>query len=146
MKKAKYLFLIINIIYIVNMHNIFKFQIKNKNLRHPQDIFSPHKTFIEAHCGFNREIFQNTLESFSKAIEYGIDSLETDVWLSKDNVLVLVHANKTGGLFNYYNHNGSVIDLTWNELSTLRTVKDNLKMPRLIDLFKLAKNKIYIDL
>ena len=114
--------------------------------RHPQDIFSPHKTFIEAHCGVNREIFQNTLESFSKAIEYEIDSLETDLWLTKDNVLVLVHATGDGGLNGYYNTDKNIKDLTWEEISNLRTVKDNLKMPRLIDLFNIAKNKIYIDL
>jgi glycerophosphoryl diester phosphodiesterase len=118
----------------------------NNKLRHPQDIFTPHKTFIEAHCGVNREIFQNTLESFSKAIEYGIDSLETDLWLTKDNISVIVHGTSTGCLKGYYNSSGNIMNLTWDELSNLRTVKDNLKMPKLVDLFKIAKNKIYIDL
>ena len=94
----------------------------------------------------NKEIFQNTIESFSKAIEYGIESLETDVWLSKDNVLVLIHGSRIGNISKYYNHNGNIKELNWDELSSLRTIKDNLTMPRLIDLMKLAKNKIYIDL
>ena len=148
---VKYLFLINKIIFlvIITIYSLLvtkELQDINKNLRHAQDIFLPHKTFIEAHCGVNREIFQNTLESFSKVIEYGIDSLKADVWLTKDNVLVLVHANLMGSLKTYYNHSGNVIDLTYDELSTLGTVKDNLKMPKLNDLFKLAKNKIYIDL
>ena len=153
----KFLFILIKIILcilcilciIISIYSIV-LTLKNvsniNQLRHPKDIFSRHETFVEAHRGVNREIFQNTLESFSKAIEYGIDSLETDIWLTKDNVLVIVHATNSGGLKGYFNHNGNVKNLTWDELSTFRTLKDNLKMPRLIDLFKLAKNKIYIDL
>ena len=71
---VKYLFLINKIIFlvIITIYSLLvtkELQDINKNLRHAQDIFLPHKTFIEAHCGVNREIFQNTLESFSKAIE-----------------------------------------------------------------------------
>ena len=49
--------------------NIF-ISINAKITRHSNDIFSPHKTFIESHRGINREIFQNTLEAFSRAIQY----------------------------------------------------------------------------
>jgi glycerophosphoryl diester phosphodiesterase len=148
--KSLILLIIILLCIITSLFSVLRkklvFISKIKRLRHPQDIFSPHIPFIEAHCGVNKEIFQNTLESFSKAIEYGIGSLETDVWLTKDNVLVLVHASRTGGLSDYYNHNGNIQDLNWDEISTLRTIKDNLTMPRMIDVLKLAKNKIYIDL
>ena len=151
-KIIKYIILLIIIFLSIttSLFSVYRtkltFSNNNKKLRHPQDIFSPHKVFIEAHCGVNKEIFQNTLESFSKAIEYGIGSLETDVWLTKDNVLVLVHASRTGGLSDYYNHNGNINELNWDEILNLRTIKDNLIMPRMIDLLKLAKNKIYIDL
>ena len=95
----------------------------------------------------NTEVFQNTMEAFKKAIKYGEDSIETDVWLTKDNVLVLLHGHsRQGSLSNYYDHPGNVINLTWNELSTYKTIRDNLTMPRLSDLMILAKkNKIYID-
>ena len=118
------------------------------NRRRGKNIFYHHKIFIETHRGTNTEIFENTMEAFKKAIEYGVDSIETDVWLTKDNVLVLLHANsRQGSLSNYYDHPGNVIELNWNELSTYRTLKDNLTMPRLSDLIILAKkNKIYIDL
>ena len=142
-----FILLIKIILIIISLYASLKLNSNNhEKLRNPQDIFSYHKTFIEAHCGVNREIFQNTLESFSKAIEYGIDSLETDLWLSKDNILVLVHGTSAGDLGGYYNYSGNIKNLTWDEISNLRTVKDNLKMPKLVDLFKLAKNKIYIDL
>ena len=117
---------------------------KNKTFRRTKDIFKYNKVIIESHRGVNKEFFQNTIESFSKAIEYGIDSIETDVWLTKDNVLVLVHGSSIlGSLNGYYDHPGDVIDLTWDELSTYRTIQDNLTMPRLSDLMEIAKNKIF---
>ena len=120
--------------------------IQTKRVRHAQDVFSSHKTFIESHRGVNREIFQNTLEAFSRAIQYDIESFETDVWLTKDNVLVLIHGGDMGNLDGYYDHPGYVTDLTWDELSTYRTIEDNLKMPRLIDAMELTKNKIFMNL
>ena len=122
------------------------FYISTKVTRHPEDIFTSHKTFIESHRGINREIFQNTLEAFSRAIQYDIESFETDVWLTKDNVLVILHGGDGGDLNGYYDHPGIVTELTWDELSTYRTIEDNLKMPRLIDVLELTKNKIFMNL
>ena len=120
--------------------------IQTKMIRHAKDVFASHKTFIESHRGVNREIFQNTLEAFDRAIQYDIESFETDVWLTKDNVLVLIHGGDMGNLDGYYDHPGYVTDLTWDELSTYRTIEDNLKMPRLIDAMELTKNKIFMNL
>ena len=114
--------------------------------RYPQDIFISHKLFIESHAGLNKEVFQNTLKSFSKAIEYNIESLETDVWLTKDKVLVLVHGSIEGELGEYFDHSGNVMNLTWNELSKFRTIQDNLTNPKLSDALKLIKNKIFLNL
>jgi len=144
--------IIIIIIFIciaICLFSILRLKIPSFNpkiTRHPYDVFSPHKVFIESHCGVNREIFQNTLESFSKSIEYNIESFETDVWLTKDNVSVLVHANRLGQLKGYFEQGGNVKYLTWDQLSNFRTVKDNLSMPKLSDAMKLAKNKVFINL
>ena len=120
---------------------------KKYKLKRTKYIFSPHKVFIEAHRGANKDFFQNTMEAFKKAIEYNVDSIETDVWLTKDNELVLLHASsRQGNLEDYYNLSGNVIEMNWNELSKSRTIQDNLTMPRLSDLMKIAKNKIFIDL
>ena len=137
------------IIFLIILILILTSQISKKNKpRHAKDIFSHKKIFIEAHRGQNIAAFQNTMESFKRAIKYGADSIETDVWLTKDNVLVLLHASsRQGNLSFYYDHPVNVINSTWKELSTYRTLKDNLTMPRLRDLMILAKkNKIYIDL
>ena len=124
---------------------LFEYYYKVK--RHPQDIFKNHRVFIEAHRGLNREIFENTMEAFSKSILNNIEALETDCWVTKDNIPVLIHAKQErGNISQFYDHEGNIIDLTWDELSTYRTKRDNLKIPRLRDLFKLAKNKIFINL
>ena len=115
-------------------------------VRHPQDVFSKHETFVESHRGVNREIFQNTLPAVERAIQYGVESFETDVWLTKDNVLVILHGGSKGDLEGYYDHPGLVTELTWDELSTYRTVEDHLPMPRLRDIMELAKDKIFMNL
>ena len=148
----KYIFYIIILLFLIASKIIkFKFKrfrSKKKNkIRTAKDIFLPHKVYIESHRGVNMEIFQNTLESFKRAIDYGADSIETDVWLTKDNVLVLLHAkNREGSLTNYYDHPGNVMDLTWAELLNYRTIRDNQTMPRLSDLMIIAKDKIFINL
>ena len=73
------------------------------------DEFKPHKVFIEAHRGVNREKFQNTKESIELAIKYGLDSFETDLWLSNDNVGVLVHGYGYGDIRSVYNISSEVI-------------------------------------
>ena len=80
-------------------------------------------------------------------MEYDIDSLETDTWLTKDNILVVFHGHTNGSFLNgYYDHSGEVTKLTWNELSSYRTINDSLRMPKLSEVLNLAKNKLFINL
>ena len=43
------------------------------------------------HRGAKGHVAENTLASFQKAIELGVDMIELDVYLSKDNVPVVIH-------------------------------------------------------
>ena len=137
--KIKYLllFIFLVIIYLSN-----KFMLKRRAF----DEYKPHKVFIEAHRGVNRKLFQNTKESILLAIKYRLDSFETDCWLSKDNVLVLVHAGYRGNIAGFYNANYNVMSRTWDELSKIRTKIGNNSMPRLDEIMKLTKNKIFMNL
>ena len=120
---------------------------KEKRMITVEDIFNKNKTIIESHRGINREIFENTLEAFIRAINYGIDSIETDVWLSKDNVLVIYHGSgENGQLEGFYDHTGNITELEWNKLSSYRTIINNLKMPTLKEVIRLTKNKIFLNL
>ena len=67
------------------------------------DIFNKnHKIFIEGHRGVNREKPQNTKTSFLKAIEYQLDSIELDIWLSKDKIPVVFHGGNEGELSDFF--------------------------------------------
>ena len=116
--------------------------------RRPYDIFkSNHKVFVECHRGVNREVDENTLSSFQKAIDYNIGGIETDVFLTKDNELVMHHGNgDLGSLDQLFDHAGNVVDFTWKELSSIRTKKNKLKMPTLRETFELTKKKLFINL
>ena len=43
------------------------------------------------HRGAKGYVAENTLASFQKALELGVDGIELDVHLSKDNILVVIH-------------------------------------------------------
>ena len=47
--------------------------------------------YVEGHRGFCALYPENTLLSYEKAIELGVDAIEFDIWLSKDKVPVLMH-------------------------------------------------------
>ena len=67
-----------------------------------------HLIYIEGHRGMNREFYENTLKSFAKSIECKLDSIEFDVWLTKDKVPVIFHGGDEGQL----SHNFKVEDKT----------------------------------
>ena len=105
------------------------------------------KTLIEAHRGVSNEEDENTLASFQKAIDYNIDGIETDAWLTKDNVVVLIHDGKE--INKTYNIIGNEIDVTklsWSTLKNFKTKKNNHSMPTLDEAMKLTKNKIFLNL
>ena len=47
-----------------------------------------------AHRGVSSDHRENTLEAFHAAVQQEADSIELDVWLTKDNQLA-IHHNKT---------------------------------------------------
>ncbi|MCQ2433336.1 MAG: glycerophosphodiester phosphodiesterase [Clostridia bacterium] len=53
------------------------------------------KIYVEGHRGFGAEYPENTLLSYEKAMELGVDAIEFDIWLSKDKVPVLMHDGDT---------------------------------------------------
>jgi len=54
----------------------------NQKLPKPQAI---------GHRGYKAKYPENTMSSFTAAVEAGVEALETDVRLSKDDVVVLSH-------------------------------------------------------
>ena len=50
-----------------------------------------HPVSIAAHRGDQSKAAENTREAFAAAIACGCDMIETDIHLTRDNVLILMH-------------------------------------------------------
>lgn len=77
---------------------------------------SKNQPLIVGHRGLSAAYPENTLISFRKAIEAGVDALEFDVHLTKDSELVVTHDDKIDRTSNGH---GFVHDLTLAELKSL---------------------------
>ena len=123
--------------------------ISNKIQRYSYDIFNKsHKIFIEGHRGVNREFFENTIESFIQAIKYNLDSIEIDVWLTKDKKPIVIHGGRKGNLGRYFkdfNYKNSK-DVTLNQLLEFELKVSKTKVPTLKEVLDLCKNKIFVNI
>ncbi len=92
--------------------------------------------YIFGHRGAMGYEIENTIQSFERAVLMGA-GIETDLHLTKDNQLVCVH-DKT------FKINSNVYDISTIELAQLETLvfKDGRKIPKLIDVFNLFKEKV----
>ena len=73
-----------------------------------------------AHRGFSGRYPENTILSFSKALEVGVDGIEMDVHLSRDGELIVIHdeaLKRTTGM------DGFVKDYTRAELEKINAGK-----------------------
>ncbi|WP_069998469.1 glycerophosphodiester phosphodiesterase [Cellulosilyticum sp. I15G10I2] len=82
-----------------------------------------------AHRGASAYYPENTMLAFRKAIELGCDAIETDIHVSKDGRLVLIHDDKVDRTTN---KKGDVKDYTFKEL-------ERMGVPSLEQLIVLAK-------
>ena len=83
---------------------------------------------------------ENTLRSFRKALEIGVDAIEFDVRKTRDNHLVVIH---DADVKRTTNGKGLVADLTLKEIKELSTEKGE-KIPTLEEALELLDNKVKI--
>lgn len=95
------------------------------------------KMTVAAHRGDCYNYYENTMTAFRAAIEAGADMIETDVRLTKDGVLVLIH---DAAVHRTTDGEGNVSDMTAEEIFKLNTGDVNMpeKIPQLEDVVKLA--------
>ncbi len=72
--------------------------------------------YIEGHRGVCALYPENTLLSYEKAIDMGVDAIEFDIWLSKDKVPVLMH---DGNPYRTCGVAGHLRDMTLAEIKKL---------------------------
>ena len=74
------------------------------------------KMTVAAHRGDCYNYYENTMTAFKKAVEAGADMIETDVRLTKDNVLILMHDDKVDRTTN---GRGMVSDMLYDDIAKL---------------------------
>lgn len=85
-----------------------------------------------AHRGYKAKFPENTLGAFKGAVAVGAHAIETDLHITKDEVVVISH---DATLKRCFGKPDKIIDRTWEELKDLRTVQEpHEPMPRLLDL------------
>ena len=132
------------IYYLLILQILFTYELNLKSF----EIFKPnHIPYIEGHRGVNKEFPENTLRAFQNALDNEIDGIELDIWLSKDNIPVVVHGSFMGFLFFYYKKAfGFVRNYLLDELKKLEVRNGEDKMPTLEEVFKLSKGKLFINI
>lgn len=81
--------------------------------------------------------FENTIESFQKAIEVGCDGIEFDIRKTKDNMIVIHHDNHVD--------NHLISTLNYDDLLNL-SLSIGYKIPLLEEVLLIFKGKIYFDI
>lgn len=93
---------------------------------------------VTAHRGASGLVeHENTLESFSKAIELNVDSIECDVRKTLDGIIIVNHNADIEGLI--------ISEHTYEEINEA-TMKNGYKQPTLIEALNLVKGKMLIDI
>src|SRR4030042_5333291 len=83
---------------------------------------------------------ENTLRSFGKALEIGVDAIEFDVRKTRDNHLIVIH---DADVKRTTNGKGLVADLTLKEIKELSTEKGE-KIPTLEEALEFLDSKVKI--
>jgi len=97
---------------------------------------------VIGHRGFPLVAPENTMPSFEMAMLHGVDGIETDLRLTKDNVLVTLHDET---LDRTTNCTGYLSDYTWEELQDCDASNNmsgfaGTKIPLFVDVIEFARN------
>jgi len=84
---------------------------------------------------------ENTLVSFQKAIDLGVDGIELDVHLSYNNELVVIHDEKINRTTN---GEGFVTNLSLTELKSFH-INEKHTIPTLKEVFDLVNQKCFVN-
>ncbi|OBA24209.1 PLC-like phosphodiesterase [Metschnikowia bicuspidata var. bicuspidata NRRL YB-4993] len=80
---------------------------------------------VVGHRGFKSKFTENTLHGFQKCFDTGATIFETDVWTTKDEVLVISHDVNTKRVFCDENGNETdynILETNFEQLKPLRTI------------------------
>ena len=110
--------------------------------KNTQKFYPTNRLFIFGHRGAPLQITENTVLSFKKALDQGVDGLEFDVRCTKDKKVIIFHdsdLNRLAGL------NKKIKNLTYKELQEIN-LKRGEKIPLLDDFEELLDKKVVINI
>lgn len=100
---------------------------------------------IVGHRGFFT-ILENSLLAFQSAVDHGLRMVELDIWLSKDNIPVVIHCNEDGCISpNVPDKKGLIKDFTWEEIKLFSLGKSQT-VPSLKQVFEICRDKVFINI
>ena len=152
--KIKYIFILFTaLIALFSCENGLKSEKYSINISSEEDLFDLLKNeqypLISAHRGGSAEGFpENAIETFERATTYGPSIIETDIAMTKDSVLVLMHDDQ---LDRTTTGSGWVKDYTFSELQQFQ-LKDyknkttSYTIPTLEQALVWGKNKVIFTL
>jgi len=100
---------------------------------------------VEGHRGAGYLEPENSIKAFKRAIEIGLDGVELDVWLTKDNVAVVVHGH-TGGVIHFTDNVKEVIQTIDSKDLPNYTLANGEKIPTLSEVLDVCKDKICVNI
>jgi glycerophosphoryl diester phosphodiesterase len=95
-----------------------------------------HHIYIEGHRGMNKLQPQNTILSFKEAIQHELDSVELDIWLTKDHVPVVIHGGDFGELEEFTTGKGNIKETTLTDLALIKTKEGDQPIPTLDEVIR----------
>ena len=129
--------ILIIIIFIYGVYMITKNTFRNKKY------FYPKTDLIKlGHRGYPKKSVENTIESFQEALDSELDGVELDVQFTLDKKMIVYHN------WDIETENGKfelIKNLSYEKICTI-TSKLNYKVPLLIEVIKLLKNKCIINI
>jgi glycerophosphoryl diester phosphodiesterase len=103
------------------------------------------KLKIVAHRGASALAPENTMAAFFKALDLGVDVIETDVRLTRDHQFVLSHDEN---LLRLAGRTRRIDEIDLAELQAFAIGTDSLhgdqRVPRLVDLFRLIRGQVRV--
>jgi len=106
------------------------------------------KVHIEGHRGGKFD-YDNTISAFHKAVKHGLNSIEFDVWLTKDYIPVVIHGGLAGEIEHAFPDLGIkettlINDLTLEQIKMIE-LPNGEKIPTLKEVLTLFNNKIIFN-
>jgi len=99
---------------------------------------------IEGHRGAGLMEPENTIKAFRRAIELEMDGIELDVWLTKDQVPVVIHG-KDDGEVEFLNKIERIENMTLEDVKTTPLITGDF-MPTLREVLEVCKDKICVNI